>query len=102
IVLIPVATMASKSCTARAGLGYSVPSWLGRKGPYVTPRTYSFSSPTKINFPRTRGRKEVLGHALGLPSRAGTGLFKKLFFRAYLSRSKPAASLKSRLLPPLG
>src|SRR6266481_2793795 len=74
MVLIPVPTMASKSWATRAGSGYSVPSWSGRKGPYVTPRTYTFSSPTKRNFPRTCGRGEVPGQEVGLHSRARAGL----------------------------
>src|SRR6266513_1763767 len=41
----------------------------GVNAPYVTPRTYSFSSPTKRNLPRTQGRG--VGWRDGPGTRAG-------------------------------
>ncbi len=79
-----------------------MPSWPGRKGPYVTPRTYSFPSPTKRNFPRTRGRSKVRGERRGLVSRVGDGMLNEFLSPANGPYGKSTESLKSHSLPPVG
>src|SRR6185503_18666282 len=46
----------AKSRSTRLRGGNSFPSSSGRNVPYVTPRMKNFSSPTKMNLPRTWGR----------------------------------------------
>src|SRR6266480_56878 len=52
--LIPFAAIWAKSRSTVARSWYSFPAASGVNAPYVTPRTYSFSSPTKRNLPGTR------------------------------------------------
>src|SRR5436190_21931023 len=54
--LIPCAAIGAQARSTVARSWYSFPAASGVNAPYVTPRTYSFSSPTKRNLPRTQGR----------------------------------------------
>src|SRR6266513_877365 len=67
--LIPFAAIWAKSRSTVARSWYSFPAASGVNAPYVTPRTYSFSSPTKRNLPRTQGRG--VGWRDGPGTRAG-------------------------------
>src|SRR5256885_9905872 len=67
--LIPFAAIRAKSRSTVARSWYSFPAASGVNDRYVTPRTYSFASPTKRNLPRTQGRGVERGGDVG--TRAG-------------------------------
>src|SRR2546421_8054259 len=95
--LIPFAAIWAKSRSTVARSWYSFPAASGVNAPYVTPRTYSFSSPTKRNLPRTQGRAGGRGDGFG----TGTGATAATARSAASCRTASLRSGLSVVEPPV-